>query len=85
VPFRRLTVARLADAIRQAVDCPETRRRAAWLGARLREEDGVGRAVAALHDCLPVLQRQWGRRPEPAPFAFRPARALLPEGAARVG
>ena len=85
VPFRELTAARLADAIQKAVPCPETRRRAAWLGARLREEDGVGRAVEALHDCLPVLERQWGRQAEPARAAYRPRRGLLPEGAAQVG
>ena len=43
---RELTAARLATAIHQAVTDEALRRRAADLGATIRAEDGVGRAVA---------------------------------------
>jgi hypothetical protein len=44
------------------------RRRAAWLGARIREEDGVGRAVEVIHACFPAAERrgEWPTRPERA-------------------
>lgn len=48
VPRRKLTVERLAEAIRQAVGDEAIRGRAADLGARIRAEDGVGHAVAVL-------------------------------------
>ena len=48
VPRRRLTVERLADAIRQALTDEAMRERAADLGARIRAEDGVGSAVAVI-------------------------------------
>lgn len=48
IPRRRLTVDRLADAIRAAVADPAMRARAAALAQRARAEDGVGRAVEAL-------------------------------------
>ncbi len=47
IPARRLTAQRLTDALR-AVQRPALRQRAADLGHRLREEDGVARAVAYL-------------------------------------
>jgi sterol 3beta-glucosyltransferase len=45
VPFRYLTPEKLADAIRRAVTDSMMHRRAAELGTRIREENGVGRAV----------------------------------------
>jgi UDP:flavonoid glycosyltransferase YjiC (YdhE family) len=46
IPRRRLTAERLAKAIQQAVSDQPMRQRATELGARIRAEDGVGRAVA---------------------------------------
>jgi sterol 3beta-glucosyltransferase len=45
IPVRYLTPEKLADAIRRAVTDPEMHRRAAELGTRIREDNGVGRAV----------------------------------------
>jgi UDP:flavonoid glycosyltransferase YjiC (YdhE family) len=45
----RLTVERLAHAIRAAVNDPLMRMRAAALGAKLQVENGVGNAVEAFH------------------------------------
>jgi len=45
IAFKHLTATGLAEAIRRAVADREMQRRAAALGARIREEDGVGRAV----------------------------------------
>jgi sterol 3beta-glucosyltransferase len=45
---RRLTVERLAQAIHEAVTDSTMRQRAVDLGARIRAEDGVARAVAAV-------------------------------------
>jgi UDP:flavonoid glycosyltransferase YjiC (YdhE family) len=45
VPYRRLAVGRLAEAINEAVGDGEMRRRAGMLGAKLRSEDGVAGAV----------------------------------------
>jgi sterol 3beta-glucosyltransferase len=45
---RQLTAGRLADAIRNAVSNTEVCQRAEALGARIRAEDGVGRAVAQI-------------------------------------
>ena len=47
---QRLTVARLAQAIAQAVNDPAMRQRAAVLGAKIRAEDGVSRAVAVVEE-----------------------------------
>lgn len=46
IPQKRLTVQKLASAIRQAVTDPSLREAAAELGRRIRAEDGVGNAVA---------------------------------------
>lgn len=48
VPRRSLTAASLAEAIRAAATDPQTRERAAALGARIRAEDGVARAVEVI-------------------------------------
>jgi sterol 3beta-glucosyltransferase len=45
IAFKYLTAEKLAKAIRRAVTDPEMHRRAAELGSRIREENGVGRAV----------------------------------------
>jgi UDP:flavonoid glycosyltransferase YjiC (YdhE family) len=45
IPFKQLSVDRLAAAITVAVGDEPMRRRAATLGARIRAEDGVARAV----------------------------------------
>jgi UDP:flavonoid glycosyltransferase YjiC (YdhE family) len=48
IPYRRLSAPRLAGALRRAVGDTALRERAAGLGRRVRSEDGVGRAVAAV-------------------------------------
>jgi sterol 3beta-glucosyltransferase len=48
IPQRELTAERLAAAIRTAVTDEGMRRRAQELGAKIRAEDGVARAVAAI-------------------------------------
>jgi len=45
IPNKRLTVRRLADAIRFVADTESVRERAAVIGERVRSENGVGRAV----------------------------------------
>jgi len=52
VPVQDLTVDRLAQAINAAVRDPDITQRAATLGTRLRAEDGVGNAVAAVSRVL---------------------------------
>jgi UDP:flavonoid glycosyltransferase YjiC (YdhE family) len=49
---KRLSVERLAAAIRRSVDDKEMRRRAAALGERIRCEDGVAAAVEAITSSL---------------------------------
>lgn len=53
-PQQRLSAARLAEAMRAAVGDPALRARAAALGARIRAEDGVARAVALVEQHLGV-------------------------------
>lgn len=48
IPFQELTTERLAAAIRAATSDEGMRRRASVLGHRIREEDGVGQAVAVI-------------------------------------
>ena len=48
VPRKKLTVERLARAIREAVTDQGMRERAARLGAQIRAEDGIARAVAVV-------------------------------------
>jgi sterol 3beta-glucosyltransferase len=45
IPFKDLTVDRLANAIRQTTSDQTMRKRAADLGARIRTEDGVQTAI----------------------------------------
>jgi sterol 3beta-glucosyltransferase len=48
IPQKRLTVERLAEAMRVAATDPTMREQAASLGAQIRAEDGVTRAVALI-------------------------------------
>ena len=48
IPRRRLTVERLAQAMQKAVTDQTMRQRAADLGAKIRTEDGIARAVAVV-------------------------------------
>jgi sterol 3beta-glucosyltransferase len=48
IPRKKLTVERLAQAIEKAVRDRTMRQRAADLGARIRAEDGIARAVAVV-------------------------------------
>lgn len=48
IPRKRLTVARLADAIRVAATDGDMRRKAEMLGETVSAEDGIGRAVSVL-------------------------------------
>jgi UDP:flavonoid glycosyltransferase YjiC (YdhE family) len=48
VPRKKLTVKRLPQAIEAAVGDPAMRQRAADLGARIRAEDGIARAVTVV-------------------------------------
>ncbi len=48
IPLRKLTTERLASAIRTATSDEGMRQRAAALGQRIREENGVSRAVALI-------------------------------------
>jgi UDP:flavonoid glycosyltransferase YjiC (YdhE family) len=50
IPRRRLTVERLARAIREAVSDRDMRQRAAGLGAQIDGEDGIGAAVAVVRE-----------------------------------
>ena len=50
IPRRKLTVERLAGAIQTAVTDQAMRQRAADLGATIRAEDGVARAVAVVRE-----------------------------------
>jgi UDP:flavonoid glycosyltransferase YjiC (YdhE family) len=57
IPRRTLTVDRLAAAIHSAVSDPALQARAAALGRRIQAEDGVTRAVQAVHHHLAAFQQ----------------------------
>lgn len=61
IPRRKLTVSRLADAIGRATTDQAMRTRAAELGERLREEDGVGTAVQVLTREFETREWRWDR------------------------
>lgn len=61
VPRKQLTAARLAAALQEATGNAALRQRAANLGARLCDEDGVGAAVAAVEKLAASAERA-GRR-----------------------
>lgn len=48
IPFRELSAERLANAIRKAVSGHKIMQQASNLGDKLRNEDGIGRAVAII-------------------------------------
>ncbi len=48
IPYRRLSADTLAAGLRRLLDDPAMRDRAAALGAAIRTEDGIGRAVARI-------------------------------------
>ena len=52
IPKKKLTVERLAAAIRTAVEDQTMGQRAAILGQKIRSEDGIGQAVKAFHQHL---------------------------------
>jgi sterol 3beta-glucosyltransferase len=56
LPQKRLTVEGLAGAIREVTTDPAIRRNAAMVGERLRQEDGVGRAVEAIERIADVAR-----------------------------
>lgn len=45
LPYKKLSAERLAEALRQSATDPQMQQRAAELGARIREEDGVQEAI----------------------------------------
>lgn len=53
VPYRELTMERLAEAIRQAISTPDYAARARRLSAGLATEDGTAPVVAALRSATP--------------------------------
>ena len=49
IPQKKLTVKKLAAAIKEVTSSDAIRQRAALLGERIRSEDGVGKAVETIH------------------------------------
>jgi UDP:flavonoid glycosyltransferase YjiC (YdhE family) len=56
IPYKKLTVERLTNALRAATSSETMRQRAAGLRERLRSENGVGRAVEILEPYLRMRQ-----------------------------
>jgi UDP:flavonoid glycosyltransferase YjiC (YdhE family) len=54
IPFKKLTVERLAAAVRAAVTDPSYARAASSIGERARAEDGAGATVSAVRKILGV-------------------------------
>ncbi|WP_437719483.1 glycosyltransferase [Sorangium sp. So ce448] len=52
IPKLKLSASALASAIRRATSDPEMRRRSAQIAAKIREEDGIGAAVARIEAYL---------------------------------
>lgn len=52
VPHQKLSAERLAEAVSAAVSSSQLRRRAAAIGERIREENGVARAVEIVQDVV---------------------------------
>jgi hypothetical protein len=63
IPCKRLTVDKLVSAIKEALQ-PVTATRAAELGPRIKQEDGVSRGVTSFHDQLPMDQIRYVIAPE---------------------
>jgi sterol 3beta-glucosyltransferase len=62
IPRNRLTVKRLASALRVAVEDEGLRKRAAELGRAIREEDGVAQAVKIIHRHFGMKHGERGRQ-----------------------
>jgi UDP:flavonoid glycosyltransferase YjiC (YdhE family) len=75
IPRQVLSVGKLADAIRMALGDPSMRQRAAALGRRVWNEDGVARAVEVVEDYLGAVVR----------IPSRPRIALMPSTTLRNG
>ena len=56
IPQKQLTAEKLADAIRVVTTNPEIRNNAEALGEKLRQEDGIGKAIAIIESI--ALQRK---------------------------
>lgn len=56
IPWPKLTSEKLAGAVRQAVEDPGIRDRAAALGAEIRAEDGIGTAVTLISSHLGLAE-----------------------------
>jgi UDP:flavonoid glycosyltransferase YjiC (YdhE family) len=63
IPRKRLTAARLTDALRQATQDQTMKRKAAELGAAIRAETGVENGVRLIEACLDRPQRPVLARP----------------------
>jgi sterol 3beta-glucosyltransferase len=50
IPRKKLTVEKLAQAIQMAVSDPVMRQQAASLGAKIRNEDGIAKIAAIIHE-----------------------------------
>jgi sterol 3beta-glucosyltransferase len=79
IPFKKLTVDRLATAVRAVVDDPAFGEAAAALGERVRAEDGAGTTVAAVRAILGVPADS------PPPGATAAAPTAVGEEAGRAG
>jgi hypothetical protein len=69
IPYKRLTVGKLVSAIKEALQ-PVTATRAAELGPRIKQEDGVSRGVTSFHDQLPMDQIRCVIAPERVVWKF---------------
>ena len=63
IPCKRLTVDKLVSAIKEVLQ-PVTAIRAAELGSRIKQENGVSRGVTSFHDRLPMDQMRCVIAPE---------------------
>ncbi len=57
IPFKKLTAAKLAEAIETAVYNPQMRQRAAELGQVIRQEDGISNAVKLVEQIVHTSER----------------------------
>ena len=52
IPYKQLSVDRLAEGINRAVNDTEMRQRAASLGQKIRSEDGIATAIRVIEDTM---------------------------------
>jgi sterol 3beta-glucosyltransferase len=52
IPYKHLTAERLAEAIVKAVSNPAMRQRTNELGERIRQENGVGKAIEVIENYI---------------------------------